>query len=153
MSSIEAVMYQSQCASAPHPVFAVNGASLEVWLNGVLQQPEFLGLVPAQGWLIDDEEFGWAWQSISSVEPGTSTIVPVLVCGDDVDLSCSVVVVEQEIEAETVTWRRFGYSRSGGKESGITTQWFPGIPSLAFNRHEFQNALNTFRALSGSEWK
>ena len=40
--------------------------------------------------------------------------------------------------------RRRAHSRSGGKESGITTQWFPGIPSLAFNRHELQNALNTF---------
>ena len=153
MSSIDAVMFQSQCASAPHPVFAVDGTSLEIWLHSVLREPWFLGLVPAQGWLIDDEEFRWAWQRLSSTEQGTSTIVPVLVCADDVDLSCSVVVVEQEVKAAKIVWQRFGHSRSGGKEAGITTAWFPGLPILEFDRLEFENALNTFKALSNSDWK
>lgn len=152
-SSLCAVMSQSQVARAPHPVLAVDGISLERWLHGALPESWLLGLVPAQGWLIDDEEFRWAWQRISSVEPGTSTIVPVLVCGDDVDLSCSVVVVEQEALDEKIIWRRFGHSRSGGKEAGITTQWFSNLPALDFKRQEFESALNTFRTLANSEWK
>jgi len=153
VSTIEAAMFQSQHARAPHPVFSVNGQSLDVWLNDVHPQADVLGLVPAQGWLIDDEEFKCAWERISSVEPGTSTIVPVLVCSDDVDLTCTVVVVEQKANAETVAWLRFGFSRSAGIGVGTTTQWLTGCAPLEFDRGEFERALTAFKSLANSDWK
>ena len=146
-------MFRSQVAKAPHPVFAVDGQSLEIWLNEVYPQAEPLGLVPAQGWLINDDEFQWAWERISSIDPETSTIVPVLVCGDDVDLSCTVIVVEQESTERSVIWRRIGHSKSTGREAGIVTQWFREVESLEFERNEFIQALKDFKSLADNEWK
>ena len=153
MPTITAVMFQSCAASAPHPVLAIDGISLEVWLGSVRPEANSLGLVPAQGWLIDDDEFRCAWDRIESLEAGVSTVVPVLVCGDDVDLSCTVVVVEQVVSQESVTWQRFGFSRTAGRETGISTEWFFGVSPVTFSREEFSSALTAFKSLANTAWK
>ncbi|MDW5429328.1 hypothetical protein R7J51_23650, partial [Acinetobacter baumannii] len=69
-------------------------------------------LVPAQGWLYDyDSELALsnAWKLL---KPQTyenvsiSTVVPILICPDDLDLVCNVVMVEQVVSADQVVWAR-----------------------------------------------
>lgn len=163
MSSVSSLMIRSKVATAPHPVFAIDGISLEVWLgdrylpdalgNRGYLGDDFLGLVPAQGWLIDDDEQKLAWDRIESVDAGVSTVIPLLVCGDDVDLKCTVIVAEQVASEEDVTWQRFGFSRTAGRETGISTAWIREIPPVTFSRAEFLAALATFKSLSSTSWK
>jgi hypothetical protein len=41
-------------------------------------------------------------------EDGTSTLVPLLVCSDDMDFDCKVFMVEQVFADGVITWERFG---------------------------------------------
>jgi hypothetical protein len=153
MPYITAIMFQSQNAKAQHPVFAIDGIPISVWLSGFEAAEVHLGSVPAQGWLIDDQEFKWAWERIESVDVGVSTIVPLLVCSDHADLTCSVVVVEQFASSGTITWQRFGRSRTAGFQTGIYTEWLSEIPAQVFPREEFLSALLSFKFLAAESSK
>jgi hypothetical protein len=60
MNTITADMHQSHCARAPHPVLFIDGTPLERWVTGVIFTRDGAdssdGLVPAQGWLLDEQE-------------------------------------------------------------------------------------------------
>ena len=151
---ISAEMYKSEDAQFEHPVFAIDGLSLDQWLGQRVAADWIFDLVPAQGWLIKDEEFALAWRRIERVEDGCSTIVPILVCPDDVDLSCSVIVVEQVSAGDEIIWCRFGQpDESRGDQCGATVKWFDDSPSCAFGRSKFEVALAEFKRLMGDEWK
>jgi len=151
---ISAEMFKSRHATAPHPVFAIDGVSLDLWLSERVPGDWISGLVPAQGWLIDDADFALAWRKIERVDDGCSTIVPILICPDDVDLNCSVVVVEQIGSGSEIIWRRFGRpSDSRGDQCGTTVMWFETYPTCAFDLTEFQTTLADFKRLMGNEWK
>ncbi|MFX9532959.1 hypothetical protein ABTO68_20405, partial [Acinetobacter baumannii] len=70
-------------------------------------------LVPAQGWLYDyDSELALsnAWKLLKPEvykNGAVSTVVPILICSDDLDLACSVIMVEQVVSADQVIWARF----------------------------------------------
>ena len=151
---ITAEMFKSKHAHAPHPVFAIDGTSLDLWLSERLPDDWISDLVPAQGWLIDDADFALAWRRIERIEEDCSTIVPVLVCSDDVDLSCSVIVVEQVGAINEIIWRRFGRpDESRGDQCGATVKWFEDCPSCEFDRSEFVAALAEFKRMMSDEWK
>lgn len=152
MIMIDAALHQSKHASTPHPTFTVDGAPLNVWLHQVAPEHDVLGLVPAQGWLINDDEFELAWRRLTPAEPNSATIVPILICSDDIDLACSVVVVEQYVQGTHIVWARFGYSLSGGIETGVSVRWFANIPPLEFELEAFHRALSRFKHLAKHDW-
>lgn len=59
---ISATMYQNVSVQSPYPVLTVDDEPLDVWLDNqipehnILGGVPILGLVPAQGWLIDEED-------------------------------------------------------------------------------------------------
>jgi hypothetical protein len=97
MNSISATMYRSKFARAAHPVLTVDSIALGSWIKGVIYDGTGVdttdGLVPAQGWLTDENHSRHAWQILEPAAEDCSTIVPLLVCADDLDLSCTVAVV------------------------------------------------------------
>lgn len=71
MNIIRATMHQSKHATAPHPVFTLDPIPLDNWIKGIAYDSAgndvTEALVPAQGWLIDDDHLRYAWQVL---EPG-----------------------------------------------------------------------------------
>lgn len=63
-----------------------------------------------------------------------STVVPILVCPDDADFSCTVLIVEVEFTDNTVKWCRFGFDQSPQNEIGSTVVWFKNSPTYEFNK-------------------
>ena len=80
-------------------------------------------------------------------EDGSSTIVPLLVCSDDMDLNCTVLVAEQLVQGGTISWLRFGWSISGGLEVGAQTRWISGTPPVEFALDDFNLALEDFATM------
>lgn len=156
MNIISATMYQSKHTRAPHPVLTIDSIPLANWIKGVVYDgegnDETNGLVPAQGWLIDDDDSNYAWRILEPVMENCSTIVPLLVCSDDMDLSCTVAVVEQVIRGDTVIWERFG--RAVDTISGVITavDWNQMNQPVSFPRVQFQEALSEFKRLTEHEW-
>src|SRR2546427_3403424 len=77
MNVIEAVMHMSLYAKAPHPVLVVDGVPLELWLkeadcSAVFGEDTVGGLVPAQGWLIDECDLQNAWYLLNPKNENSS---------------------------------------------------------------------------------
>jgi hypothetical protein len=89
------------------------------------------------------------------VEPkdeSSSTIVPVLICPDDMDMSCTVAVVEQQVDTQTVSWLRIG--RATDVRNGIVVSVAWEIPSqkAVFDKAAFRAAVDELKRLTDEEW-
>jgi hypothetical protein len=151
---IAATLYKTQYASNAHPVLTIDGLSLDVWLNQESSEPEALDLVPAQGWSINEQDLVLAWRRLRPREEDCTTIVPLLICPDDLDFNCTVVVAEQETCGSSVVWRRFGFSlHSLGDQFGSSVRWFDKSPSATFDANQFNCAISELKRLADEEWK
>lgn len=141
-------MHQSKWADAAHPVLAIDGVPLDIWLAQHYAEHDIEGLVPAQSWLIDDAEMNFAWRRITPHQAGARAVVPLLICPDDMDLDCSVVVVDQEYTAKEIIWHRFGLAGEERREEiGSTVSWFPPQPLVRFEWAEFMQTLARLKLL------
>src|SRR5690606_15043967 len=103
-------------------------------------------LVSAHAGLNDDDEFRLVWDRIYSTAPEWQSIVPLLVCPDDLDLTCTVIVAEQCATEGSVIWKRFGLLRDLITLTEPAVEWYPDIRSVEFGRDNFMNTLDAFRA-------
>jgi hypothetical protein len=156
MNSISAKMHKSACAKLPHPVLTIDGTPIELWIKGItenhLGEDDTCNLVPAQGWLIDENELNTAWKLLNPQEENSSTFVPLLICPDDVDFACTVGVVEQIVEEENIIWFRFG--RAVDVVNGIVTsvQWSKFAQKAEFEKSQFMSACSELKRLTENEW-
>jgi hypothetical protein len=157
-------MYQRENEKAPSPIFLIDGEPYHLWLSQrfdkiEINTPEHFidvdvrALVPVQAWLINDDEMAKAWERITPSYAGLTTIVPLLICDSDVDFSCIVFVVEQEVSDDFIYWNRFGFSMDQSRnEVGGTVKWLQ-IPCKAiFRKMEYIDALKKFKTICSEEW-
>lgn len=155
INAISAVKHKAPVATEEYAVLAIDGLPIYDWIKSGISDRDGRDttgkLVPAHVWLIDDDEARIAWKLL---EPDTngSTVVPLLVCPDDRDLSCSVVVVEQVVGDTVVEWKRFGLSRN--HINGVVTcvDWNHATQSATFDRAQFEQAVLEFRRLAPDFW-
>ena len=161
MNKVSAAMHQSRHATSEHPVLAIDDVPIEQWLKSRLldltDEDTINGLVPAQGWLMDEDELTIAWNLLTpvqmhSADPSISTVVPLLICPDDMDLSCTVIVVEQTVDPENVTWKRFGLGRDSVNGIITSVQWSVDGQSCQFERPYFSAAVDELKRLSSEVW-
>lgn len=156
MNTICAAMHQSKYTRAPHPVLTIDGIPLGNWIKGVIYddsgEDDTEGLVPAQGWLIDEEHASYSWQLLTPAEEECTTIVPLLICPDDLDLNCTVVVVEQVTSEDKLIWERFG--RAVAVINGVISSvaWSTNHQCAKFSRQQFEEACAEFKRLIDHEW-
>ncbi len=136
--------HKSKYSLSFYPTFAVDGVPLEVWLPQHNREIE-LHLVGAHSGLYSDDDTYLAWDRIYSTAPGWETLVPLLVCSDDLDLTCTVIVAEQHADEHHVHWRRFGLLGDLITQQTPVADWYGSIPSLTFERAHFQGVLDAFR--------
>lgn len=144
---IQAVHHQASFSRSACAWLAIDDVPLEQWLAVHLNDPQVALLGLSLIWLLEEEEWTLAKRRFTPAEDGTSTLVPLLVCSDDMDFDCTVLMVEQVIEGETLHWRRFGWSRSGGLEVGVTTLWNNENQPVSFAVDEFRDALQDYEKL------
>ena len=128
-------------------ILEIDGRSLE---DLVLDnQPEITrGLVPTLlNWLGHENERAVVWQRLFP-QPGVVERLPILMCDEDVDLWCTLIMVEVEIDEQYVYWNRFGLENSDAQTPETirkSVSWFSGIPPLRFDRQEFTAVVEQFR--------
>lgn len=83
-------------------------------------------------WLLDEGQEALAKRPFVTVEDDITTLVPLLVCGADMDFDCTALMVGQVVANGAVTWAQFGLSVSGGLEVGVQTRWMVGCKPASF---------------------
>ena len=140
----------------------INGKRLDEILTESVNK-NYLGLVPAWlDWYDEDyqpslKEKQYVWEQ-TKLE-GSIKILPILLCPDDFDFDCTIVVVEVIDNGDTVIWNRFGIDESEGrppdiydkskqvdlsKYFGIKVRWFPNINKFVFHKTEYIACVKVF---------
>jgi len=155
MDSIEA-KYSLMLYNNEHLCVFVNGVRLDELLSEV--NKNYLGLVPA---LLDwyDENFTpsvkekeYVWNQVK-LENGIK-ILPILLCPDDFDFSCTTIVVEVIDNSDTVVWNRFGADITEfsadevelPKYIGKKIEWFHNIKPFIFSKKDYLKCIDLFKS-------
>lgn len=144
---ITAIHHRACFSSSSCAWLAINEVPIELWLAQHLDHPDLKVHGLSLMWLIDEDEDALANRRIIPAANGTSTLVPLLVCSDDMDFACSTLMSEQVIEGDVVRWQRFGRSETGGLEVGASTCWYPDSKPVTFALADFNQALSEHQRL------
>lgn len=152
--AISGCLHDASSNFKPFPILAIDGIPLNQWIAQNTQiMTGIVDLVPAQGWLYDLDDqtpLTNAWQLLQPkpCDYGPiSTVVPLLVCPDDLDLSCSVIMVEQVVTKTEVKWLRFGFAYGQTQDVVTSVVWEnpATAPVLSFNLQAFEQAYHRLK--------
>jgi hypothetical protein len=96
-------------------------------------------------YLVSKEDVTLAWERLYDWQRlGESVIVPLLVCPDDLDFYCTVLVAEQVSSQLAITWNRFGFAKD--TELSHDVDWISNVPAAVFDSQTFRRELSTLWA-------
>ena len=145
MDSISTDLRPSAYVGEPHRQILVYGRPIDLVLSDLAPNEDLRGLVPAFEFLLDEHERSIANPRLFDLKPGTH-LVPLLICPDDLDFSCTVVIVEVIIHSSAVTWSRIGRDATNSADPtqvGFNVSWFDNIPAFTFALQQYRNALQS----------
>ncbi|TGM14210.1 hypothetical protein EHQ81_08490 [Leptospira selangorensis] len=107
------------------------------------------GLIPTlTNWLDNVSEQSIVWQRILPAI-GSNSMAPILMCPDDHDFSCDLIIVEIERDDSSVFWKRFGrnksYEFSNPVVVGNEVDWFPNSKYFRFDINSYLEFVMTFK--------
>ena len=112
-------------------------------------RPEILrGLVPTLlNWLDNPDEQKVVW-SRALPTANQKANLPILMCSEDIDLWCTLIMVEVEVDKNHIYWNKFGLENSDAQrpeEIGKSIDWFSNSPRFIFDKSDYEEFLNEFR--------
>ena len=124
----------------------------EFWLDEKLEElyPEnmYKGLYPTLlFWMETEQERKIVWNRILP-KLGEITVSPILMCPDDNDFSCTLIVAEIENCGKTIKWNRLGVDKTteyNAEKVGSKVEWFEKINGLEFTKSEYEIMLTEFK--------
>ena len=139
----------------PFPIFAIDGLPLNIWISKNTSFKDANSSVPAHGWLYDFENsvpLSNAWKLLkpeTSEYGAVSTVIPILICSDDLDLVCNVIMIEQMVTESEVRWIRFGVAWDNMHDLVTSVVWEQPFssPVLTFKLSDFEEAYNNLKSL------
>ncbi|TQK63893.1 hypothetical protein FB479_103764 [Brevibacillus sp. AG162] len=125
---------QAQMEGFQHPqyVITINDITLNDYLNQNTQSRSFDLLVPPIGLFENRDQ-----QKVLELLSYTNVALPVLVCSDDMDISCTVVTTNVEEMKDCIIWRAFGY--------GVDMSKPIHVPPLAFEKDQYREFVKVFK--------
>jgi hypothetical protein len=153
MNSICASLCRSKYALHEHLVIVVDGVPLDVLVASAFSPEQNIeGLVPTLlDWLDNSNERAIVWKRAIPTS-GTRAYFPVLMCPDDCDFSCTIVIAEVETLDSQVHWHRLGIDDSDARcvdpaSVGSEVKWATGLGPFVFDRDDYANCLARFQEL------
>lgn len=129
--------------------FKIDGYWLDEKLEELIPGNMYKGMIPTLLFAMEiDNEKEVVWRRIF---PSKGTIVncPVLMCPDDCDFSCTLIIAEIENRGDTVRWNKLGVDKTTEWEAdkvGSSVEWFDCCEVLEFSIAEYQKMLEDFKA-------
>ncbi|NVJ60083.1 MAG: hypothetical protein HWE27_06830 [Gammaproteobacteria bacterium] len=139
MDKIEIKEYKSKYFDEEYSMIFINGSSLDLILDSNYPEENLYGLVPSATWLWDESEKSLSIERLMN-DLEASTFVPMLVCPDDADFSCTVLIIEVEIKGQRVNWKRMGIDVGEfNKGVGVTVRWLEPNISFTFEKSKYDD--------------
>ena len=126
----------------------IDGEWLDEKLGNVYPKNDYKGLIPTLLFAMEiDEESEIVWGRILPLLNEIS-ICPILMCPDDRDFSCTLIVAEIEHAANEVIWRKIGVDKTADHRAefvGSDVLWLDRVPSFHFDRSAYEKMLAAFK--------
>lgn len=131
-----------------HGVILVDDVPLDQLIEAWWPGRSLEGLIPAfLTGLANTEEEAVIWAR--ALPPlGERAVAPILLCPDDLDFYCTVVLAEVTHDATGVRWNRIGVAEGPSRtpaDVGSAVNWCSSIPPLEFHRLAYAAMLRRFR--------
>ena len=112
MNKIAAKLNTSKYVNSPHLDFFVDGRSLSDLLSEHCPDKNIAGMIPTTlNWLHSESEQLIVWNRFLD-RNSARLMIPILCCPDDLDFSCSLIMVEAAMTDNVVRWSGFGFDRT-----------------------------------------
>ncbi len=135
-----------------HPTIMIDGMPLDELLQKLYPDQLLHGLIPViVDWMHIEQEAKIVVERFYSNH--SQVILPILMCPDDCDLSCTIVVAEVIQSNDKIIWNRIGYDRSECNQTastiniGTTVNWFDGIDRMIFDKEAYYTSLKSIYTL------
>lgn len=147
-NNIEVVLGQSLFCKVEHHIIVIDGIPLDALLHNHYPSRNLAGLIPVMpDWLDDPGERAFILSRYNC--NSNEFVMPILMCPDDCDLSCTVVVAHVMRTGSRVVWKKLGIDMSGRKDMlsgydhiGTTVDWLDKIKELTFTEPEYTSQFN-----------
>ena len=148
MNSIKAITDKSEYGYGNYLNYSIDGYWLDEKLEELYPGNFYGGTVPTLifGMELKEEE-RVVWQRILP-EEGTAINCPILMCPDDNDFSCTLIIAEILSGKKTIKWSRLGIDRTTDYDPdkvGSSVEWFEGNLSFEFLRTDYLLMLDVFK--------
>jgi hypothetical protein len=121
---------------------------LDEKLDEMYPGQEFKGLVPTLNfWLNNPDESKVVWERIHP-KVNQKSICPVLMCPDDADFTCTLIVADILSLNNVVIWERLGLDKTADpnpKSVGSVVDWFDKIGPLCFDVAIYKQSISEFK--------
>lgn len=128
--------------------YRIDDYSLDEKLDEIYPNNMYDGLIPTLVyWMEREDEKAVAWKRILPNKNETS-ICPILMCPDDNDFSCTLIVAEIKNCGDSIQWKQIGIDKTkewGAEKVGSTVEWFDKLKELNFSKNDYLKMLETFR--------
>ena len=126
----------------------IDGYWLDEKLDELYPKRMFKGLIPTLLFAMEiDKEKEVVWNRINPTE-NTTTICPILMCPDDCDFSCTLIIAEVEDCENTVKWHRLGIDKTieyNAEKVGSEVEWFDKVNSFEFKKSDYEVMITQFQ--------
>ncbi|OBY76668.1 hypothetical protein BBG47_25755 [Paenibacillus sp. KS1] len=136
---------KSKYVKIAHPIILIDEQPLDDILNEFYPDDMIVGLIPTiVDWISYDEESKVIEDIYDSKD--VIKILPILMCPDDCDLSCTVIVAEVETTKDQIKWTRIGIDKNNPMEvinkykffeTGI--EWLVNVPGMTFSKEDYKS--------------
>lgn len=148
MNTIQALPDKSDYDYWDYLNYNIDGYWLDEKLELLYPGNMYKGMIPTLVyWMERKDEKAVVWKRILPEEQDTA-ICPILMCPDDNDFSCTLIVAEVKNNGDTVEWSRLGLNRSkewDAEKVGSAVDWFEDIDALCFDKEDYLTLIQQFK--------
>jgi hypothetical protein len=146
-NKLEVKKMKSEYLEEGHLTILIDDVPLDVLLDRIYPNHRFLGLIPTNlDWLNDQKEKDLLQSRYHSIQ---KEILPILMCPDDCDLWCTVIVADVVKAKGYIIWDKIGIDMSTREDMllgydciGTKVDWLDKLPKLIFVDTEHTFELN-----------
>jgi len=128
--------------------YRIDGYWLDEKLDELYPNNMYKGLIPTLVyWMEREDEKNIVWKRILPNENET-TICPILMCPDDNDFSCTLIVAEIRNCGQIIQWKQIGIDKTKEWEAekvGSTVEWFNKLQELNFSKQDYLAMIEIFK--------
>ncbi|MCZ8520984.1 MULTISPECIES: hypothetical protein [Paenibacillus] len=148
VNKIEVALMKSEYCKVEHHNIVIDDTALDLLLNSYYPSNHLLGMIPTIiDWIDNPREKELIKERFNSTD--SESVLPIMMCPDECDLWCTVIVAEVIKADGYITWKHIGIDKStredllqGYDSLGTKVDWLDKIPPMIFEESQYTAQLS-----------